>query len=241
MLTLSTHIFQNQEMAQRAARPQARATGRRSGPRRTVGKAAYHHGDLPRALVAEAVRTIQKDGVAALTLRGVGEQVGVSRTALYRHFANKDALLAAVAGEGFRMLRQALQEAWLSGGEGRGGFEAMGEAYIQFAVQHPSHYRVMFGNALDQATMPHAHASTGEGDAFGSLVNAVLTLQRKGGVRQDDARMMSLYIWSVVHGVAMLAIDGILADPTVLGHLTRYAIDRISTGIALPSTATGGS
>ena len=65
----------------------------------------YHHGDLSRALLQEAVRTIQRGGVQALTLRAVGEKLGVSRTALYRHFSDKSGLLAAVAREGFRTLR----------------------------------------------------------------------------------------------------------------------------------------
>src|SRR5215212_5774767 len=79
-------------------------------------KRAYHHGDLRRALLAEAVRIIAKKGVDALTLRSVGARLGVSRTALYRHFADKSALLAAVASEGFRMLRMQLLEAWDSHG-----------------------------------------------------------------------------------------------------------------------------
>src|SRR5688572_30965197 len=106
----------------------------------------YHHGDLRRALVEEAVRTIQTHGVETLTLRTVGERLGVSRTALYRHFADKPALLAAVGREGFRMLRLTLTEAWEQNGRGRDGFEAMGIAYVRFAVDHPSHYRVMFGD-----------------------------------------------------------------------------------------------
>ena len=105
----------------------------------------YHHGDLRRALLEEAVRTIQADGVEHLTLRGIGEKLGVSRTALYRHFSGKQALLAGVAREGFRMLRLALTAAWDRSGRGREGFEAMGMAYVNFAVSHPSHYRVMFG------------------------------------------------------------------------------------------------
>src|SRR5687767_15627096 len=94
----------------------------------------YHHGDLRRALLEEAVRTIQAHGVEALTLRRVGERLGVSRTALYRHFADKPTLLAAVGREGFRLLRVALTEAWDSNGRGREGFEAMGRAYVRFAV-----------------------------------------------------------------------------------------------------------
>src|SRR5688572_5195302 len=76
----------------------------------------YHHGDLRRALLDEALRTIQDEGVEALTLRTIGLALGVSRTALYRHFADKRALLSVVATEGFRMLREHLIAAWGSGG-----------------------------------------------------------------------------------------------------------------------------
>jgi AcrR family transcriptional regulator len=86
----------------------------------------YHHGDLRRALVEEALRTIQTDGVEELTLRAVGETLGVSRTALYRHFSDKQALLAAVGGEGFRMLRLALTRAWDEHGQGTEGFRGHG-------------------------------------------------------------------------------------------------------------------
>ena len=79
--------------------------------RRTARNAAYHHGDLERALVDTAVRMIQKEGVQALTLRGVGARLGVSRTALYRHFDDKQALLARVAAEGFKRFHEALATA----------------------------------------------------------------------------------------------------------------------------------
>src|SRR4029453_4484400 len=111
----------------------------------------YHHGDLSRALVEEALRPIQKEGVGALTLRTVGRRLGVSRTALYRHFADKSALLAAVATEGFHTLRLRTQEAWDRHGVGTEGFNAMGAAYVRFAVEHPAHYRVMFGGFIGRA------------------------------------------------------------------------------------------
>src|SRR5688572_2293451 len=110
----------------------------------------YHHGDLQQALLQAAVRTIQKQGIHALTLRAVGEELGVPRSALCRHFAAKEALLAAVAREGFRMLRIELEGAWERGGKGRVAFEAMGEAYVRFAIAEPSHYRVMFGSGFER-------------------------------------------------------------------------------------------
>ena len=109
----------------------------------------YHHGNLRQALLDEALATIHTEGVAALTLRAIGARVGVSRTALYRHFADKRALLTAVATEGFRALRRQLVTAREEGGVGEAAFRAMGVAYIRFAVGSPAHYRVMFGGFLD--------------------------------------------------------------------------------------------
>lgn len=196
---------------------------------------SYHHGDLQRALLQAALRTIRKHGVETLTLRAVADDLGVSRTALYRHFADKSALLAAVAREGFRMLRLALSEAWEQGGKGRKGFEAMGEAYVRFAVANPSHYRVMFGGALDRRAPDPELAQEGAG-AFQVLVDSLIAQQEAGLVRGDDPQQLARFIWSIVHGIAMLTIDGQLqhqeADPDAL---TRYAIDRVRSGIEAAS------
>src|SRR5262245_4032019 len=105
----------------------------------------YHHGNLRRALLDQALATIASEGVEGLTLRDIGARLGVSRTALYRHFTDKRALLEAVATEGFKSFREALVGAWQGGGGGLPGFNAMGIAYVRFAVDNPSHYRVMFG------------------------------------------------------------------------------------------------
>jgi AcrR family transcriptional regulator len=192
----------------------------------------YHHGDLRRALLLEAVRTIHAGGAAALTLRGVGDRLGVSRTALYRHFADKQALLDEVALEGFRMLRSALQEAWGRGG--RAGFDAMGVAYVHFALAHPSHYRVMFGGvAATREARPDSEPAgvDDSSDAFQVLVDAIVAEQAAGRVRREDPQALALYIWAMVHGVAMLALDGLLPPPTTPDTLARLAIARLHGGI----------
>jgi AcrR family transcriptional regulator len=171
----------------------------------------YHHGDLSRSLLQEALRTIEKGGAAALTLRSVGEKLGVSRTALYRHFADKSALLAAVATEGFRTLRHETQHAWDAQGGGRKGLEAMGEAYVRFAVAHPSHYRVMFGGYVRNAAPDSDLAAEGAG-AFQVLVDAIVSQQQDGLVQADNPLALAQYIWANVHGIAMLAIDGQLNE-----------------------------
>ena len=200
--------------------------------RRTAGKPdrPYHHGNLRRALLDEALTTIRGHGVEGVTLREIGSRVGVSRTALYRHFADKRALLAAVSTEGFRTLRQHLVAAWDEGGRGRTAFEAMGAAYVHFAVANPAHYRVMFGGFVDRKT-DEPELDTEAAGAFQALVDALASLQRDGIVRRDDPLEMARFVWAVVHGVAMLGIDGQLREPGIVEELTRYAGERLQTGI----------
>src|SRR5262245_32832486 len=171
------------------------------------GSRPYHHGNLRRALLDEALATIRTEGVEGVTLREIGARLGVSRTALYRHFADKQALLGAVATEGFRAMREQLTAAWVNGGRGLTAWQAMGEVYVRFAVTNPSHFRVMFSRFVDADPRVPELAVEATG-AFQALVDAVVSLQRDGVMHGDDADLMARYIWAVVHGVAMLAIDG---------------------------------
>jgi AcrR family transcriptional regulator len=205
-------------MAVAAARPRRKPRDR------------YHHGDLRRALLDEALRTIQQDGVGALTLRPIGLRLGVSRTALYRHFTDKRALLSAVATEGFRLLTERLLDAWKAGGVR--GFNTMGVAYIRFAMANPSHYRVMFGGFVDDR--PRDEDLTRESTAaFQALVDAIVALQKEGAVRKDDPLRLAQFIWAAVHGVSMLIIDGQLAHQRAqIDDVILFAVERISTGVA---------
>src|ERR671927_1103877 len=151
--------------------------GLMASSKRSARKArrTYHHGSLRRALLDEALATIRAEGVDGLTLREIGARLGVSRTALYRHFADKRALLTAVATEGFRTLRQRLVTAWEEGGRGDAAFHEMGVAYVRFAVANPSHYRVMFGGFVDPKALDPDLASEAVG-AFQALVDALAAL-----------------------------------------------------------------
>lgn len=191
----------------------------------------YHHGDLRRALLQAAVRTLQKHGFEALTLRAVGEELGVSRSALYRHFTDKSALLTAVAAEGFRLLRVDLTEAWEGAGKGRQGFEAMGLAYVRFGVAHPWHYRVMFGSGFDLDETDQELGAEGSA-AFGVLVDALMEQQAQDLVKKDDPRTQANFVWALVHGIALLAIDGSLAQQGAeVDALAHYAMERLRSGI----------
>src|SRR5688572_3380114 len=220
-------------MAASARKRAPKAPGRAPKAQGPRPKARYHHGDLRRALLEEAVRTIRDGGgAAALTLRAVGARIGVSRTALYRHFADKSALLNAVSEDGFRRLADALERGWEAGGGGIAGFEEMGRAYVVFALDNPSHYRVMFGvwnsREHDDSALRAAGAR-----AFQLLVDALAALQRDGVARRDESPdRVARYVWAVVHGVAMLGIDGRLPDgPGGVREVTDLAVRRLGTGI----------
>ena len=172
--------------------------------------------------------------MAGLTLREVGQRLGVSRTALYRHFSDKSSLLAAVARDGFQRFAADLRQGWLEGGEARRGLDLMGVAYVRFAVANPSHYRVMFGDyrrlcAKDPDLQADAAAS------FDVLLQALIALQAAGDIRPDEPRRLAHFVWAVMHGVAMLAIDGQLGpEPSVsreLSGLVDFALARMRTGI----------
>ena len=190
----------------------------------------YHHGNLRRALLDEALATIHAEGGEGLTLREIGARVGVSRTALYRHFADKRALLTAVATEGFRMLREQLVAAWEKGERGDAAFHAMGVAYLRFAVDNPSHYRVMFGGSFDQLVHEPELMVEAQG-AFQALVEAVAALQKDGLFLRDDPMLMATYVWALVHGIATLAIDAQLPEAVGIDELMRYSFERLRTGI----------
>jgi AcrR family transcriptional regulator len=190
----------------------------------------YHHGDLRRALLDEALRTIQTHGVEHLTLRTVGERLGVSRSALYRHFADKQSLLAVVGKEGFRMLRQALADAWERNGRGRIGFRAMGKAYVQFAVAHPSHYRVMFGGFIQSAAKDDHFVAEAKA-VFQVLVDALVEQQNAGDLRRDDPVLMARFVWALVHGTAMLVIDGQLPKTAQKNALEHYMFERLYASV----------
>jgi AcrR family transcriptional regulator len=200
----------------------------------------YHHGNLRRALLDEALATIRTEGVEGVTLREIGARVGVSRTALYRHFGDKRALLAAVATEGFRTLRQGLITAWEQGGRSDDAFRDMGFAYVGFAMANPSHYRVMFGGFVNpEADDPELGVEAL--GAFQALVDALIALQRDAIMRRDDPVLMARHVWALVHGIAMLGLDGKLHEPGAVDELTRYAFERLRTGIAADTNRSSGT
>jgi AcrR family transcriptional regulator len=175
---------------------------------RQKAKQAYHHGDLERALVEAAVETIRAEGVEALTLRSVGARLGVSRTALYRHFDDKGALLARVASEGFQLLHETMARAIANSSAERGDtLRVMAAAHVLFAVANPSHYQTMFGGHLtDRSRYPELVQQAQA--ALAQVADAVREAQRLEQIGPGDPVELAEIFWSLSHGIATLGASG---------------------------------
>jgi AcrR family transcriptional regulator len=192
---------------------------------------SYHHGDLRRALLDAAATLLRDGGTDALTLRALADAVGVSRTAPYRHFADKADLLVAIAAEGFERLRASLHAVNDEGAAGLEGFEAMGVAYIRFAVDNPAHYRLMYGReALARRQVPALQAAA---DAtYDELVALIAARQATGDLRADEPEALAYVAWATVHGLASLLVDGQMEEPDDVDALARLTARTLLEGLA---------
>ncbi len=166
----------------------------------------YHHGNLREALLQGAVRVIAELGPAAFTLREVARRAGVSHNAPYRHFRDKDALLAAVAAQGFRELTRAMREAGERQSNALDKLKQSGLAYVSFAIRRPEHFTVMFDAPVRSSKDPEYTQASQE--AFNTLVNYIRNCQEEGQLPAGKTLERALYAWSLVHGIAKLAVAG---------------------------------
>lgn len=169
-------------------------------------KRPYHHGNLKPALLKAAVELIAEVGPAAFTLREVARRAGISHNAPYRHFREKNELLAAVAAEGFDRLCEALENP-ASGPRAPAALRrlhAAGLGYIRFALHSPEHMVVMFDWPLAFDRYPEL--ATAARRAFSILQDSVEAAQREGSLPEGDPADLACVAWSMVHGVAKLAI-----------------------------------
>jgi AcrR family transcriptional regulator len=177
----------------------------------SVPARAYHHGDLRRAVLDEALRLIEERGHVDFTLREVARRVGVSHTAPYRHFADKRALLTAITIEAQRMLAERIQAAHDAAGSAlRPRFLAAGWSYVHFALEAPAAFRVMYSGEIDELE-PAITASKER--SFGILLRFIEEAQRGGAFPPGDPRTLATPIWAMHHGLAILAASGALGEP----------------------------
>ncbi len=171
-------------------------------------KKTYHHGDLKNALIKAGVEILAKDGVSGLSLRKVASKAGVSHTAPYSHFADKQALIAAISTEGFRQLyerveavaeeyktrpsRQLVEVAW---------------SYVQFAMDDRDRFKVMFSGVLEKEKKYPEFVA--ESQKNFQLVKLIVEANQAAGVlRSGPSDLMALSAWGIIHGFIMLLLEG---------------------------------
>jgi AcrR family transcriptional regulator len=185
-------------------------------------KKPYHHGALREALLAQALHDLEAEGLEAVSLRRLAETAGVSKTAPYRHFADKRELLVTLAADGFRLLAEALEAvmpaadpaapprppAPSGASDPRAALRALFRAYMDFARERPALYKLMISRLGYEL---HSEACRINSErALGCLVRAVAAAQASGWRRQQDQMSLVLALWASVHGWALLLIDGLL-------------------------------
>ena len=190
---------------------------------RAATKAAYHHGNLESALLDAAIRLVRKYGPDQLSLRAVSAEIGVSPSAGYHHFRDKDALVSAIGEVLFDRLAT-MQEKAIEKVKGNGAaaairkFEEMGNAYFAWATSEPNLYRLMFGGYCEINMEDH------DSKAWNLLREALDELMANGVIDKSARNGGEVIVWSAVHGASSLAIEGLMPEsafPLVINSVKR--------------------
>ena len=183
-------------------------------------KAAYHHGDLRSALVHAAIELLDESGETELSLRAVARRAGVSPAAPYRHYADREALASAVAAVGYRDLAERLAAAHPSPSTPE-ELASVAIAYVQFALERPALFRIMFGEPCDRDNDERVAATA----VVSQYVRAIV--ERTFPAADPDA--MATAVWALVHGLAFLYLDGNFdgSTPPVVAERITAAIDAL--------------
>jgi AcrR family transcriptional regulator len=202
----------------------------------------YHHPDLKNTLVAAGLAILAEQGINGLNLRAVARRAGVSHTAPYCHFANKEALIVAIAEDGFRRLGEQLGAAKIATlGGAKAQLVAVGRAYIGFAVEQPDSFRVMFSHIIAHREQ-HLELCALAKACF-QLLQSVITAGQAGGeFAIVDSIELTKSAWSMLHGLASLLVEGQFAeggqDAQTQEKTIRFHLERMLAALALIDAAT---
>ncbi len=191
---------------------------------------SYHHENLRQTLLQAAVALIGEVGPRAFTLREVARRAGVSHNAPYRHFPAKDDLLIAVAVEGFERLTVLMQKSSARGRTTLERLQLCGRGYVDFALRWPHHFLVMFD--LPKTLHERCRDEPAGANAFNVLIGCIMAAQQSGDLPAGDPLPQAWTAWSLVHGIAKLAVSGNLPlSHRATLNFTRRATHVLSYGL----------
>ena len=182
-------------------------------------KKSYHHGDLKNALIKAGADILSKEGVSALTLRKVAQKAGVSHAAPYAHFADKQALIAAISTEGYKKLyEQIAQVAEKYQADPLRRFVEASWAYVQFALDEPDQFKVTLSGMIEKEQDYPAFVEIAK-QTFNLVVDIVERCQQAGILRQGAADLTAVSVWALIHGFVTLLLENQISH-TVLDRFT---------------------
>jgi AcrR family transcriptional regulator len=198
-----------------------------------IAKSSYHHGDLRRVLLEAAAEMIDEEGFDAISMRKLAARAGVSRTAAYHYFPNKQEMLCALAMDGFLRQMEALDIASSAGGL-REQLSRLLRSYVKFSADNPDYYELMLGGNLWRTGQ-----ATGElrkvGDiAFRNLRKQVAKWQEYGFIDPEaDNLRVTQVVWCSAHGISRFMIDGVYVHQTALDAICDATVDALVNGLAI--------
>ena len=184
----------------------------------------YHHGNLRQTLLAAARQMIAAEGIESLSLRKLADKVGVSRTAAYHYFDDKNDLLCAIASDGFRQWQQLVMQSEQENQTERQKFEQYLIKYMVFATHHPEEYELMFGRCIWKQSQSTKELQTIAHGTFQYQVDMMAYWQSIGLVKGDNPLRTAQIIWGTLHGIAKLFIDGVYVDDTRAEEIVKSAL-----------------
>jgi AcrR family transcriptional regulator len=192
----------------------------------------YHHGDLKNALTQVGVEILAKEGVGGLTLRKVAKRAGVSHSAPYAHFKDRQSLIAAISTEGFRQLYDEMDAAVSAHADNpKQQLIEAAWAYIQFAMNNTDTFKIMFSGVLEKEKDYPSFVEISR-KTFERVVNIVRACQNAGILRPAPSELVAVSVWGQVHGIVSLALEGQIShrvlDRFTLRDILLFAISQMS-------------
>jgi len=200
----------------------------------TKTNSSYHHGNLKEELIRESLKMVESGGIASITLRELTNRLGTSRTALYRHFTSKEELLQEVIQAGFEKLDTHIFSTLDSDLDLNLKLHDLGRAYIDFAIKNPNLYRMIFGHEIKEQREESCDINEREdAPGFHKLVDIITDAQNANILKKDDAFMQATVMWSMLHGLSNLLIDGHVHIVDNIDTLFELSFQTLISGIAV--------